>query len=452
MITPCPASPTNRSPERWRSRSTLTSSAPMSLARTAAEARWNGLGRRAAAAGAPCARTNVSRSVKPIGRSAAAASMRRSAGSAASAGSASRGMRADTTSPARAPMRAPARRSAASPPGPSRASAPMEGRPSGPGSSAAKPGSTSAAEGRAPSGAARRGAASGLAAGGTPAVATERRAKRRAGSKRCVSWAEALPPASRRSAAARHADRRRRLGTRMGSGLPGIEAERQVVGGTTVDRVRRPVELIERVLVLAGAGGGLADGAEEGAHGVRPQQDVGARVRLLAAGLDDERDEVRFARDVPDVRRLAEQLVRRLQVGVHEADELLDLAVRRFLPLPAVAAAERLRGVGGAAFSGTPENLAHVCVDAQDQRYGVERDAHGPSSVPWRCAGRHASAGRLALPGPPWLAPQRVGCDYAGAKDGVPKGCASTEARDAERNDARCADPGGSARCLQRLS
>src|SRR5690606_28469338 len=103
------------------------------------------------------------------------------------------------------------------------------------------------------------------------------------------------------------------------------------------------------------------------------------------------RDEVRFARDLPDVRRLAEQLVRRLQVGVHEADELLDLAVRRFLPLPAVAAAERLRRLGGAAFGGPPENLAHVCVDAQDQRYGVERDAHGPSSVPWRCAGRHAS-------------------------------------------------------------
>ncbi len=114
--------------------------------------------------------------------------------------------------------------------------------------------------------------------------------------------------------------------------------------------------------------------------------------------MDHERDEVRLARDLPDIRRLAQQLVRRLQVGVQDPDELLDLAVRRLLPLTGVAAAECLRRVGGAAFGGTAQNLAHVRVDAQDQRYGVERDAHEPSSVPlaMRGAARERQAARSA--------------------------------------------------------
>ena len=239
IITPCPASPRNRSPERWRNRWTLTSSAPRcwpgrprTPGRTDGDTagQWHANRTRARAS---------SRSVKPIGRSAAAASMRRTTGSAASAGSASRGC-ARTRSRRRG--RQCARPRAAAPPR-RRARAGRARRPAAGRRGLARTRRSrqdSRAEGGASSGAALPGAVRGAAAGAGEGPGGERAQREAQGGVEALCLLGERVPGGEQERGHKAGRSAQAVGHEERSGLPGIEAERQVVGGAAVDRLHRP--------------------------------------------------------------------------------------------------------------------------------------------------------------------------------------------------------------------
>src|SRR5690606_8423782 len=92
---------------------------------------------------------------------------------------------------------------------------------------------------------------------------------------------------------------------------------------------------------------------------------------------DHQVDQVRLLGYLPHIDGLLEQLVGDLDVAVHRADQLLDLAVARLAALPRESTGEYVRSGVLALVHGAREQFADIGVDAEHEWDGVENDPHG---------------------------------------------------------------------------